>query len=948
MYKQGVRCAKRVRIIALLLAVILFIPLTQGWLLSASAAEPESNIIPESAFAIEGSVLVKIKSEEDYNEYNTSQYTKLIIPPGITEIASDAFGDMKYIEEVIIPDGVKSIGSNTFDSCIGLKSITIPGSVTSVGTWAFARCSSLESVTFLGSAKSNMAISDSAFEECNGLSKVYASHSAVLNNDCIVPMAGKTVTVYANASSSAGLYTKVGGTTEGATKTGFILEPLQGDSPAAYSYEVLSDNTVKVTGYYSDYKDAVIPATINGKTVTVVGADTLASKEGEETPKQNLDKVESVKIGKDVTTIEEGAFSGIQNKTPKAVVNVDENNEHLSGWVLDNQNGYDVDEVPKNLQKVIVSADPSDAVKAAPQEGTGVVEIDGVLQTSDKVDYVPYVFEASTDGHPVTTNIKTVPKLRTDGYPAYVFTHWELKAKNTSGGADTDISGEYIEDVRLPETVLTIPPVTYTDVRLIAHYEEVPDVEDSLVRKYDVSTGQHYICAYNGVVQGSTINPVLTINDSYPVNTSASGAENIVNKAVTQIGYTGEYNGVAYNGVVFKDKGLKTVRFGRGVQNVLPQAFDEAYGLQKIEVVDMHDTTGTIPAGSYYSRSVNGKEGTGVLFKKTAEGSELVAYPLGLKDESYSIPDDVTSIGERAFAGCTNIKSVTLNPNLRTIGDEAFKGCVNLGTVHMGASLESVGNSAFEGCGNLTNVIWGSSVKTIGNRAFYGTLLTVFELPSAVESIGERAFADCNHLQKITIYNRTVLFGEKVFEESGVNVSGTPTVTLAGYRDSTTKRYVEASAAPEYLVFEAIPGETSGGGETVQKYQVEVGSGATDWLWVSVDGGGHVSELTAEKDAEITVGVRKLEDSLGNGKRLLKNISITSEVPEDGGEQLDITKSATYMIITNQKEGLTLDDITYKFPMPAAHVTITVEDFEDIIFEPVPGGGESGPASLAP
>ena len=45
------------------------------------------------------------------------------------------------------------------------------------------------------------------------------------------------------------------------------------------------------------------------------------------------------------------------------------------------------------------------------------------------------------------------------------------------------------------------------------------------------------------------------------------------------------------------------------------------------------------------------------------------------------IPDSVTEIGESAFAGYTNLYSVTLNSGINQIDTTAFQGCVRLAEV---------------------------------------------------------------------------------------------------------------------------------------------------------------------------------------------------------------------------------------------------------------------------
>jgi hypothetical protein len=69
---------------------------------------------------------------------------------------------------------------------------------------------------------------------------------------------------------------------------------------------------------------------------------------------------------------------------------------------------------------------------------------------------------------------------------------------------------------------------------------------------------------------------------------------------------------------------------------------------------------------------------------------------------SVTIPKSVTSIGDGAFEGCTNLTSVTIPDSVTSIGDWAFSRCASLASVTIPDSVTSIGDGAFEGCTNLT------------------------------------------------------------------------------------------------------------------------------------------------------------------------------------------------------------------------------------------------------
>ena len=107
----------------------------------------------------------------------------------------------------------------------------------------------------------------------------------------------------------------------------------------------------------------------------------------------------------------------------------------------------------------------------------------------------------------------------------------------------------------------------------------------------------------------------------------------------------------------------------------------------------------------------------GVLFNKNK--SEIIAYSKDKIQADYTIPDSVTSIGERAFSYCENLSSVTIGSNVKSIGNSAFEDCINLTSITIPDNVTSIGNSAFYLCKGLKSVTIGSGVTSIGERAFF-------------------------------------------------------------------------------------------------------------------------------------------------------------------------------------------------------------------------------------
>ena len=129
------------------------------------------------------------------------------------------------------------------------------------------------------------------------------------------------------------------------------------------------------------------------------------------------------------------------------------------------------------------------------------------------------------------------------------------------------------------------------------------------------------------------------------------------------------------------------------------------------------------------------------------------------------IPDSVTSIGERAFCGCTGLTSVAIPDSVTSVGSFTFYGCTGLTSVTIPDSVTAIGVSAFEGCTGLTSVTIPDSVTSIGEGVFYGcTGLTSITIPDSVTSIGRFAFAGCTGLTSITIPDSVTAIGVSAFE----------------------------------------------------------------------------------------------------------------------------------------------------------------------------------------
>ncbi len=165
----------------------------------------------------------------------------------------------------------------------------------------------------------------------------------------------------------------------------------------------------------------------------------------------------------------------------------------------------------------------------------------------------------------------------------------------------------------------------------------------------------------------------------------------------------------------------------------------------------------------------NGTATSGGLFYEV-RGSGVAIIDCVSSQEQCVIPSaidgkPVNEIGDWAFYGCRDLRSIEISESVKLIGEHSFCNCDSLETI----SVENANNNFSAVSGVLfnknktellkypesksgQNFIVPESVRKIGDRAFSGNknLLSV-ELPSSATEIGVSAFRGCEMLKSINL-----------------------------------------------------------------------------------------------------------------------------------------------------------------------------------------------------
>ena len=108
---------------------------------------------------------------------------------------------------------------------------------------------------------------------------------------------------------------------------------------------------------------------------------------------------------------------------------------------------------------------------------------------------------------------------------------------------------------------------------------------------------------------------------------------------------------------------------------------------------------------------------------ETVDGLWRTNAPWDWRDlKSVTIENDITSIGQYTFVGCTQLSSLTIGTSVTTIGINAFDHCDALTQVTLPASVTTLQDAAFKSCTGLQllNIQCTNGLVTLGSNVFSG------------------------------------------------------------------------------------------------------------------------------------------------------------------------------------------------------------------------------------
>ena len=112
----------------------------------------------------------------------------------------------------------------------------------------------------------------------------------------------------------------------------------------------------------------------------------------------------------------------------------------------------------------------------------------------------------------------------------------------------------------------------------------------------------------------------------------------------------------------------------------------------------------------------------------------------------------ITDLPEGMFSGCISLIDVDLPEGVRRIPDRFFENCESLEQVQLPSGVNAVGAGAFRGCSYLEEIHTRALIYELGEDSFRDCLrLSTLPRLTELRSLGARAFMNCTLLEKFDV-----------------------------------------------------------------------------------------------------------------------------------------------------------------------------------------------------
>jgi len=584
----------------------------------------------------------------------------LEIPNSVRYIGGYAFEGCKVLESLNLPNSLERIGDFTFYFCHSLSKITIPAKVTSIGRNAFNHCIKLETVNI---PKSVSNIGDDAFGGCQMLTDVYCFAEDVPkteNHPFYIPLIDNNTTLHVPAASiekykSANEWSRFG-----------TITALTDSELATYETtdETMPEYTPSqgISGFYltqpDSYRTSGGTSTSYGKSYDIQiidnGDGTFYVDDlfgGWYTQRAGYGK--KYAMTGTIRIAEDGTISLVES--------------HVIGW------GNSL----KDLTGSYDSATSTFKIQIEYLDGLSFYE----------------------------TWVRDLEAFQKDG----------LNYKICRNHAVSLIKGDYVGDITIPNQV-SFNGVNYQVVSIDGAFDSCPNLT-SVIIPNSVTSLDRAFNDCSSLVSVTIPNSVLSI---YGFKNCPKLASISIPNNVMTIG----------DGAFEDCDNLQSITIPNSVTSIGQMAFFDCNGLKELSLSDNLTTIGESAFVACYSlkKIAIPKSVLKIGQRAFTECKGLESITVDIENKKYDSRSDCNAIIEKytnkLIVGC---KNTSIPHDVNTICEDAFAYCEGLKAIELPMSITSIESGAFYECAGLSSVkCFASTPPELNENAFSNYNITLF------------------------------------------------------------------------------------------------------------------------------------------------------------------------------------------------------------------------------
>lgn len=393
---------------------------------------------------------------------------------------------------------------------------------------------------------------------------------------------------------------------------------------------------------------------------------------------------------------------------------------------------------------------------------------------------------------------------------------------------------------------------------------------------------------FNATLQNMKQLKTLTFDEG--VDEIASGSVVSGCKSLTTIHLPSSLQKLSGTGTFSGASALTDITLPEGIAITEGSTFSECTSLESIE---LPASITTIPSSMFAGCSALERvtaKGTITAIGNGAFGSVTDWNDQETADTALTeIPDlsQVTSIGDRAFYGCSALETVDLH-SVTTMGYAAFQGCDALsGEIDL-SKLEVIPGHAFCYDPNITSVITCPTLRSIGDWAFIWADISTISLPETLNSIGTYTFYKASLSGTVALPDSLTQLGASAFsgceEVNAIQIgSGLKDIPANAFAGCTNLKTITVNNRREDVTIPKIDGVTV----TYTIPSLE----ATDDKVSNAEGALSLQQAVDQANGPVTIEIEK-------------NICLNAPVTIAKGKQVEITANANenYNLFGNKDE----------------------------------------------